>query len=187
MENRTYLWLPAILGICTAAIHLFFRFHVRRQLSPLSALASNSQPSKTLLNDEEISSSAIDEVKSDDKTRALPSELPDSIVVSGNAIDIDGGDWVRRLNGFVAQERHNGRYNVVTINTELDYYLSVGECVEEWHTKWNDGRGKSRVYRTVVFDQGELVNFGDDGWINWAFSGKYVRSGLTSLSFRPCC
>ncbi len=103
----------------------------------------------------------------------IGSPLPLSIV---DSVDIDRADWVQRLTAHVSNERHRGRYNVLTIHTKIDYHFAHEGVVEKIPSSYTDANNKLVIpYETVIFEQGNLVRLGDGGYINWCFHGNFKR------------
>ncbi|KAF4126909.1 hypothetical protein GMORB2_0646 [Geosmithia morbida] len=108
-------------------------------------------------------------------------DIPASVLESGDTIE--RGQWVRRITGYVQVGRYGSRHNVLTVNTELEYYLNAENCVEATYHTWTDGLGTRKKYRTVVFGKGSLVNFGD-GAITTGNITSYGKVGM-ALGSRP--
>lgn len=118
----------------------------------------------------------------------LPQSLPEHITApflgSAENNQIDRANWVRRATDYVFNDRHGAKYNVLTINDDLEYHLNVSQIVEEFYVKQKTPSGKVVPFRIVVFNVAELVNFGDGGYINWCFEGWFTRTGKGTVSFR---
>jgi hypothetical protein len=117
-----------------------------------------------------------------------PGALPTAITQSNIARD----SWVLRMTQHVFDERHRGRYNVLVINEELEYFFGPEGVVEEKYVDFYEssrGEGRSRrviKYRITVFKSGSLVNLGDGGDINWDWKGNFDRTSAKTLAFKPC-
>jgi hypothetical protein len=73
-----------------------------------------------------------------------------------------------------AWNKAGGRYNIMVINTKLNYSLDLKGVVGDvtyHHSTYG--------YRVLVFESGTVVNRGDGGWINWGFQGVWNRDGGT--------
>ncbi|KAJ9149876.1 hypothetical protein NKR23_g4153 [Pleurostoma richardsiae] len=124
------------------------------------------------------------------RLKATP--LPPSITASTSAEDpaLDRGGWVQRLTNYVYEDRHERRYNVLTINEELEYHLNCSgqDPVEEHRlTYQKPGNAGTVPYRVVVFERGQLLNLGDGGWINLDLKGNWSVLGEGAWNFKPCC
>ncbi|KAF2114231.1 hypothetical protein BDV96DRAFT_688444 [Lophiotrema nucula] len=118
-----------------------------------------------------------------------PAKLPEHITESSVARDA----WVLRMTQHVFDERHRGRYNVLVMNEELEYFFNPENVVEDTYSEYHstdleDGvsRGRTIKYRITVFRSGSLVNLGDGGDINWDWKGNFDRPSAKTLTFRPC-
>ncbi len=119
-------------------------------------------------------------------TQSSSSELPETITRSVED-HIDRSAWVLRLSHYVFAERHQSRYNVVVINTELEYHFNVKGTVERFVVKfYQQTRPRMVPYEVVVFKEGTLVNRGDGGDINWDWMGNFARNSSRLLIFKPC-
>jgi hypothetical protein len=180
MESQTYLLMSSLLSI-VLLVTFYLSSDYRIITKPTHVhppIVPPVQPLEKGLEEGDALGPATDE------HQAPLGELP-AEVTNSDSPAYDRSTWVRRINGHVFEQRHKGRHNVLTINTELEYYLSMRECIEEFNVPYWDSDGRKIVYRIVVFDKGELVNLGDGGFINWMFEGSYVRTGVSTLSFRP--
>lgn len=107
---------------------------------------------------------------------SLGESLPQSIV-EPDVDSIDRANWVIRLTHHVYDARHGRRYNVLTINTDIDYHFAPTGVVERLSVKYNESRrGRVIPYEVVVFRRGHLVRLGDGGYINWCFEGNFERA-----------
>lgn len=101
--------------------------------------------------------------------------------------DIERAAWVLRMTRHVFTDRHEGRYNVVVINNDLEYRFQPEAVVEKFLIKFHNSKRPWTVpYSVVVFDRGTLLNLGDGGDINWDWQGNFTRSGHKRLTFEPC-
>ncbi|KAI9656801.1 MAG: hypothetical protein M1821_003440 [Bathelium mastoideum] len=85
-------------------------------------------------------------------------------------------DWTQRLTGHIYDDRYSRRYNVITVNTEIDYEFAPEEVIDIYQTTYSDpGRGIIH-YESTVFKRGYFIRLGDGGYINWCFQGNYDRN-----------
>lgn len=113
----------------------------------------------------------------------LPPTLPDSITAWDHDT-IERNRWCERVLEHIYQDRHHERYNVLGINTALEYYVNLDSIVEEFELLYKSKKGRLVYYRYVVFEKGEVLNLGDGGGINWVWSGTYTRPGVDMISFQ---
>ncbi|MCJ1380880.1 hypothetical protein MMC17_003989 [Xylographa soralifera] len=112
--------------------------------------------------------------------------LPGSITRS-DSDTIKRDAWVLRMVHHMFGERHQGHYNVVVINADLEYRFKPEGVVERFLIDYhNKHRPWVVPYEVVVFREGTLENMGDGGDINWDWQGNFVRSDNRRLTFRPC-
>lgn len=111
--------------------------------------------------------------------------LPDYITAWDND-KIDRVQWVGRITDHVGNSRHRGRYNVLTINHDLEYHLNVNDVVEEFLVTYQDKPKRRKIpYRVIVFESAELINLGDGGFINLQMEGNFANLGVSIISFQP--
>lgn len=64
------------------------------------------------------------------------------------------------------------RYNVMVCNLNNDYEAHFNGVQMYASADYN-----GIIFGIWVFEDGEFINRGDGGWINWAFQGWFERSG----------
>jgi hypothetical protein len=84
--------------------------------------------------------------------------------------------------GEQAFYRHKGKYNVMVFNQSQNYTRSLKDVlyfVPIQHNKVN--------YGIWVFKEGTFTNKGDGSYKNWAFFGKFKKSGKDNktVTFQP--
>ncbi|KAF0325666.1 stress protein [Colletotrichum asianum] len=114
----------------------------------------------------------------------VSTEIPAYICASDND-KIRRDQWVGRLAEYAFRERHRGRYNVLVIHDSLEYYFNSNSIEEDKIIHYSDPRNGALPYRLLVFHDGEVVNFGDGGYINWTFWGDFTQHGVSSVTFHP--
>lgn len=141
-----------------------------------------SEPSRSI-SDEKPKATAPSE---ESQMRPLPPTLPES-VTAWDHDTMERNQWCERVLKHIYQDRHHGRYNVIGINTALEYYVNLDGIVEEFELLYKSKpskKGRLVNYRYIVFEKGEAMNLGDGGPINWVWSGTYTRTGLDIVSFQ---
>jgi hypothetical protein len=113
----------------------------------------------------------------------LPQTLPESITAWDHDT-IERNRWCERALDHIYKDRHHGKYNVLGINTALEYYVNLDGVVEEFELLYKSKKGRLVDYRYVVFKKGEVLNLGDGGDINWVWRGTYTRPGVDMISFQ---
>ena len=103
------------------------------------------------------------------------------LAVSGAQLGLQINDLVvasKNRPGFVkglmeqANYAAGGKYNVMVFNMSQDYDFSPRG------TKFFKQKDYDGVYYGIwLFEDGTFTNKGDGGYINWAFSGKFQRTG----------
>lgn len=168
-----YIIIAAILVAVTSAATLL------PSRKPTSTTRPNISNSRSQFDNKEATIS-----QSADLSKGLPDHITAPFLGSSDNNQIDRANWVRRATDYVFNDRHRAKYNVLTINDDLEYHLNVGEILEEFRVKQKTPAGKTVPFRIVVFNEAELVNFGDGGYINWCFEGWFTRTGKGTVSFR---
>lgn len=107
--------------------------------------------------------------------------IPPHILASNTRRD----SWVQRLTDYVFETRHHGRYNVLTMNLEIDHHFSPENgTVEELKTEFLDSKNSRKIYYvTYVFRAGAVEKLGDGGYINWCMQGDFERIGDDHVDF----
>lgn len=163
-----------LLAVVTSLLLTFLYLLRFRRRNPASHPSGLSE--KTRYRDVETPGSQ--------SARGLSPSLPTS-VTAGDQDTIGRDQWVLRMTRHVFSERHNGRHNVLVINDDLQYHFLPVDVVEEFRVVYHD-KTHSVPYRIVVFQQGDLLNLGDGGDINWDWMGNFKRLNNSQLSFSPC-
>lgn len=70
------------------------------------------------------------------------------------------------------KKQYGSKYNYMIFNTAQGHSRSLKGVRRK-----NFFRCGGRKYQYWVFRSGSFTNKGNGGWVNWAFSGKYNRSG----------
>lgn len=107
--------------------------------------------------------------------------LPPHILASNTRRD----SWVQRITDYVYETRHQKRYNVLTMNLEIDHHFSPeNETVEELKVEYLDSAKSRKInYVIYVFRAGAVEKLGDGGYINWCMEGKFERIGTDHVDF----
>ncbi|KAI9765615.1 MAG: hypothetical protein M1840_007304 [Geoglossum simile] len=117
----------------------------------------------------------LDEEKTLETPPAKFQDLPQSITQS-DGVPIGRDDWVQRLTHHVFAERHGGRYNVLTVHTDIDHRFAPEGVVERLSLYYiNSKKDQVIPYDVIVFRKGTMLRLGDGGYINWCFEGNFER------------
>ncbi|MBE9217695.1 hypothetical protein [Dolichospermum flos-aquae] len=94
-----------------------------------------------------------------------------NLIISSIKSSKDRGGFVKNVmnTAFYGSEQ---RYNVMVFNLSQNYQQSF-RGVKFYGSAVYDGV----TFGIWVFENGEFINQGDGGWINWAFSGWFERNG----------
>ena len=170
------MWL-FVTSVIVSSIIILFTIKVQKQR--YRDIESGTPTEKTpAYSDDDL---VTERVNDEDKPADAP--LPLSIVRS----DIERAAWVLRMTRHVFTDRHEGRYNVVVINDELEYHFKPEGVVEKSLIKFHNLKRPWIVpYSVVVFRKGTLLNLGDGGDINWDWQGNFTRNGNKLLNFERC-
>lgn len=170
------MWLLAIFVILSS-IAILLTIKIRQRRYRDNEFAAPAEKTPSYRDHDPVSAPFYDILKP--KTAGLSP----SIVRS----DIGRVAWVLRMTRHVFTDRHEGRYNVVVINDDLEYRFQPEAVVEKFLIKFHISKRPWIVpYSVVVFDRGTLLNLGDGGDINWDWQGNFTRSGNKRLTFEPC-
>lgn len=97
----------------------------------------------------------------------------------GNTIN-DAIKTSRNRSGFVKGVMQSAyynvgkqKYNVMVFNLSQDHDATKLKGVKAFKTANYDGV----TYGIWIFKSGEFINKGHGGWINWAFKGRFQRTG----------
>ncbi|KAL0939131.1 stress response protein yvgo [Colletotrichum truncatum] len=115
---------------------------------------------------------------------SMSEEIPSYITASDNDT-IRRDQWVGRLVEHVFRDRHQRNYNVLVINNSLEYHFNSTEIAEDKVVQYMDPINGSIPFRVLVFNEGQVVNFGEGGYVNWHFIGGWTRHGVSSVTFHP--
>lgn len=63
------------------------------------------------------------------------------------------------------------------------YHFRSNTIIEDQVIAYENPSDSPIPFRVLAFDEGEVVNFGNGGFINWYFLGDYSRHGVSSVSF----
>ncbi|KAF2798700.1 hypothetical protein K505DRAFT_371515 [Melanomma pulvis-pyrius CBS 109.77] len=155
-----------LLGAAFIIRTLYFKLVPKE---PLTRLPTHGHPSKE---------------KSEFDSSSLPTTgpVPSSICSSDHAT-MNRAQWVERLHNYFAYFRHKSGHNCLVINEQLEYLFNSEDVVAEAVVEYIDVKHGAIPYRVVVFNDGKVINLGDGGYINWHFSGKYDRIGVSTVVF----
>jgi hypothetical protein len=126
--------------------------------------------------------SALEKIVSVDNPLPLTKGVPSEIAASDHAT-VSRTRWVERLHDYFAYFRYKSNYNVLVINDQLEYLFSSDSVVEETVVEYIDIKRGPIPYRVIVLKEGNLINLGDGGYINWQFSGSHNRVGHSTVHF----
>jgi len=175
----TWLLIISAFGIAAAII---FRSKPQLEVAHQKTQGEPSSSSESTFEKSNATASNNNANNEKEKNQMNP-HLPDHITAWDHDT-IERGRWCERVLEHIYQERHDGRYNVLGINTALEYYVNLDGIVEEFELLYKSKKGRLVYYRYVVFEKGEVLNLGDGGGINWVWSGTYTRPGVDMISFQ---
>ena len=102
--------------------------------------------------------------------------VPQSII-NPDEDTLHRGDWVRRLTSHVYTHRHNGHFNVLTINNSIEHHFTPEGLIEKLAiTYTNSAKPEIIHFNVFVFRKRFLIRVGDGGYLNWCFEGNFDRS-----------
>merc|ERR1711934_1319992 len=96
---------------------------------------------------------------------------PGSPSHQGNTND-ERGNGTRRA-AATAWRKYGGKYNVMCILAGNSYNIDQLKGRQATEAIYIGGY----KYMIYVFHSGLFVNYGDGGYVNWAFRGKFTRTG----------
>jgi hypothetical protein len=168
LDVQSILPITIILSLAVAIIVTFVRKTIKHR-QPLQVTTPIS---------------ALEKIVSADNSLPLPftKGVPSEIAASDHAT-VSRTRWVERLHDYFAYFRYKSNYNVLVINDQLEYLFSSDSVVEETVVEYIDIKRGPIPYRVIVLKEGNLINLGDGGYINWQFSGSHNRVGHSTVHF----